>query len=117
MVEGPIGVSVEEPEVGSSVVSKERTGGQAVLRDDQEHEGRGSIQGPSLTAFHISSSRLRIPVPRKVSLLRFTMSSQEIIRMDSQQLFLGIPAGEICMAGHQQELDVFGVHSDKLHMS
>jgi len=37
--------------------------------------------------------------------------------MHSQQLFLGIPTGEICVARHQQEFDVFGVHSDKLHMS
>ena len=117
MVEGPIGVSVEEPEVGRSVVGKERTGGHAVLRDDQKHEGRGTIQGPLLTAFHISSSRLRIPVPRKVSLPRFTRLSRGRIGMDSQQLFLCIPAGEICVASHQQELDVFGVHSDKLYTS
>jgi len=45
------------------------------------------------------------------------MLSQERIGVDSQQLFLGIPAGEICVAGHQQELDVFGVHSEKLHAS
>ena len=115
MVEGLIGIFVKEAEVGRSVVSKERAGGHAVLRDDQKQE-RGDL-GPSLTAFHISSSRLRIPVPRKVSLPCFTMLSEERIEMDSQQLFLGIPAGEICVASNQQEFYVFGVHSDKLHMS
>ena len=44
MVEGPISVSVKEPEVGRSVVSKERTGGQAVLRDDKKHEGDGGFR-------------------------------------------------------------------------
>ena len=40
MVESPIDVFVEEPEVGSPVVSKEWTRSCAVLRDDQRHEGK-----------------------------------------------------------------------------
>jgi len=37
--------------------------------------------------------------------------------MDSQQLLLCVPTGEICVASHQQEFYVFGVHSDKLYIS
>ena len=34
--------------------------------------------------------------------------------MHSQKLFLGIPAREVCVAGYQQELDMLGIHCDKL---
>jgi hypothetical protein len=61
-------VFVEEPEIGCPVVDKEWACDCAVLREDESHEGRGVISGSLLTAFHISSSRFKIPVPRKVSL-------------------------------------------------
>ena len=35
--------------------------------------------------------------------------------MHSQQLLLGISTREICVASHQQELEVLGIHCDKLH--
>ena len=116
VVESLVDVFVEEPEVGRPVVSKEWTCNRAVLQDDQKHEGRGAVWESLFTAFHISSSRFRIPVPRKVSLPRFTILSRKRTEIRSQQLFLSIPAEEVCVASHQQELEVFGIHSEKLHM-
>ena len=46
-------------------------------------------------AFHISSSWFKIPVPRKVSLLRLTMVPRARSATDSQVLSLGIPAPEV----------------------
>ena len=68
MVESPVDVFVEEPEIGCPVVCKEWACGSAVLGENKNIEGRGMMLFLP-TAFHISSSRFKIPVPRKVSLI------------------------------------------------
>ena len=68
MVKSPIDVFIEEPEVGCPFVDKEWTRSGAVLAG-KSHETRGTVRYLSLTAFHISPSRFKIPEPRKVSLV------------------------------------------------
>ena len=66
-VESPIDVFIEEPEIGCPFVGKEWTRDSAVLGENKSLERSGMMQ-VLFTAFHISSSRFRIPDPRKVSL-------------------------------------------------
>ena len=75
-----------------------------------------------LTVFHSSSSRLRIPDPRKHSLRigsRIRVSGdvprcQESYSRDSHQLLLCVPPPELAEAGIVYVFDVFRIHTDVL---
>ena len=68
VIESLVDVFVEVPEIRCPVVDKEWSRGRSVLHENKRREMRGIFQASLLTAFHISSSRFKIPAPRKVSL-------------------------------------------------
>ena len=53
VVEGPVSVFVEEPEVGCPVVGKEWSSGRAVLQEGKRHEKRGACISYRLPHFVI----------------------------------------------------------------
>jgi hypothetical protein len=79
VVESLADVFVEEPKIRRPVVGKERARDLTVLQKDERHEGGMPDLGFLLTAFHISSSRFKIPVPRKFSLssLHFVAAGED----------------------------------------
>lgn len=79
---------------------------------------RGGAAGRSLlTALHISSSRFKIPDPRKVSLIPLNhIVVRKGIGMCSQQLLLGIPTRKVRVTGHHQEFEMLGIHRDELYI-
>lgn len=96
VVESPVDVFVEEAKIGCPVVGKEWACGCSMLQA-KSHKTKGIIRCLLLTAFHISSSRFKIPDPRKVSLVlvNYIVTVGEL---------LGILAGALSECPHERSL-------------